>query len=110
MADILAVNKADGDRIVLAQQACIHYATATHLLPPKPNGWTPKVLTCSAQAGTGIAELWQTIQDYQQTTLKSGFFIENRRQQAHYWLHEALQAGLRERFFQNPTVRERLAC
>ncbi len=110
MADILAVNKADGDRMPLAQQARIHYASATHLLPAKASGWAPKVLLCSAQDGTGIAELWQATQDYQQMTLKSGFFVENRQQQAHYWLQEALQAGLRERFFQHPAVRERLAA
>lgn len=110
MADILAVNKADGDRVTLAQQARIHYASATHLLPAKPSGWVPKVVLCSAQDGTGIQDLWQTIQDYRETTLKNGFFVANRQQQAHYWLQEALQAGLRERFFHHPAVRERLAA
>lgn len=108
MADILAVNKADGDRIKLANQARAYYLNATHLLPAKPNGWTPRVLTCSAEKGTGIQEIWETIDALKKQTRASGFFYENRRRQAHYWLHESLQAGLQEMFFSYPGVKEKL--
>lgn len=110
MADILAVNKADGDRVKLANQARAHYLNATHLLPPGPSGWAPKVLACSAEQGTGIAEIWQAIQEFKTHTLANGFFHENRRQQAGYWLQEALLAGLQTTFFNNPAVRETLAA
>jgi LAO/AO transport system kinase len=110
MADILAVNKSDGDRLKLANQARAHYLNATHLLPSKPSGWTPKVLACSAEQGTGVAEIWQAIQEFKSHTLANGFFHENRRQQAGYWLQEALQAGLQAAFFSNPAVREKLAA
>lgn len=110
MADILAVNKADGDRVKLANQARAHYLNATHLLPPKPSGWTPKVLACSAEQGTGIAEIWQAIQEFRDFTLANGFFRENRKRQAGYWLQEALQHGLQTAFFSDPAVREKLAA
>lgn len=110
MADILAVNKADGDRVKLANQARAHYLNATHLLPPKPSGWTPKILACSAEQGAGIAEIWQTIVEFRDFTVANGFFQENRRRQAGYWLQEALQQGLQAAFFSNPAVREKLAA
>lgn len=110
MADILAVNKADGERIKLANQARAHYLNATHLLPPRPGGWSPRVLACSAEQGSGIAEIWQTILEFREQMIAGGFFDENRRRQAGYWLHEALVSGLQSAFFQHPAVREKLAA
>ena len=108
MADVLAVNKADGDRTQLANQARAHYLNATHLLPAKPSGWSPQVLACSATEGTGIPEIWAALQAYQSQTLSNGFFSENRRQQAGYWLRESLEASLRQLFYGNPAVRAQL--
>ncbi len=110
MADILAVNKADGERIKLANQARAHYLNATHLLPSRPSGWAPKVLACSAEQGAGIADIWQSILEFRDQTVANGFFEENRRRQAGYWLHEALMSGLQNAFFQHPAVREKLAA
>lgn len=110
MADILAVNKADGDRIKAANQARAYYLNAIHLLPAKPSGWAPRVLACSAQEGTGIMEIWQATLDFKAQSMATGFFYENRRQQAAYWLQEALQSGLQAAFFNNPLVREKLAA
>lgn len=109
MADILAVNKADGERVNLANQARSFYLNATHLLPPKPSGWTPRVLTCSSQNSTGIAEIWQAVEEYRTMTVENGFFVKNRRQQAEYWLREALDTGLKAAFFSHPEVQARLA-
>jgi len=108
MADLLAVNKADGDRTRLANQARAHYLNATHLLPSKPSGWSPQVLACSATEGTGIPEIWEALQACQSQTLSNGFFSENRRQQAGYWLRESLEASLRQLFYGNPAVRAQL--
>jgi LAO/AO transport system kinase len=98
MADILVVNKADGDRVKSANQARAHYFNAVHLLPPKPGGWSPQVLTCSAQEGVGIDRLWDTVQDYRKKMEANGYWRENRQKQAYYWLQEALQTGLQEYF------------
>ncbi|MEZ4940906.1 MAG: methylmalonyl Co-A mutase-associated GTPase MeaB [Saprospiraceae bacterium] len=110
MADILAVNKADGDRVKLANQARAHYLNATHLLPPKASGWAPRVLTCSAQEGAGIAEVWEAISACRDLMLENSFFAKNRRQQAKYWLEEAIEAGIKAAFYGNPAVQTKLAA
>lgn len=105
MADLLVVNKADGDRIKLANQARGHYLNATHLLPLKPSGWQPRVMACSALENTGIAELWEAIEAFQAETLANGFLLENRKQQALYWLEDAIESGLKTLFYANPEVK-----
>jgi LAO/AO transport system kinase len=108
MADFILVNKSDGDRLRLANEASAHYINATHLLPPKASQWPPKVLTCSALEKTGIEALWQGLEAFHRHGLSNGYFIENRKNQASYWLKEALQDGLSNLFYQNPAVVETL--
>jgi LAO/AO transport system kinase len=110
MADLLAVNKADGDRIKLANQARAHYLNAVHLLPLKPSGWAPQVLACSAEQGVGIAELWSAIESFREKTTQNGYLQQNRRQQAAYWLKESLDSGLHDLFYLDPQIREKLAA
>jgi len=109
MADLLVVNKADGDRIKLANQARGHYLNATHLLPVKPSGWQPRVMVCSALENSGITDLWDAISAFQNDLLANGFFAENRRQQARYWLEDSIEAGLKTMFYNHPAVKEKLA-
>lgn len=109
MADVLVVNKSDGDRVQLANQARAHYLNATHLLPQKASSWQPRVLACSAMENTGISEVWQCIEEFHTQTRKTGFFEENRRQQARFWLEDALEAGLKAKFYQDPRVKETLS-
>ncbi len=109
MADLLVVNKADGERIRLANQARGHYLNAAHLFPPKPSGWTPRVLACSALDHSGIAEVWEAVEAFQQQPLGNGFLAESRRQQAHFWLEDSLEAGLKSMFYQHPGVRAKIA-
>lgn len=104
MADILVVNKADGDRVTLANQARMHYLNATHLLPPKPSGWSPQVLACSALEKLNIEKVWETVLSYRDSTLANGFFAENRRKQAAYWLHESLRQGLERLLAEMPEL------
>lgn len=108
MADFIAVNKADGERLPLARRARQEYRNALHLLPPKESGWVPPVGICSATAGTGIPEIWQQVEAYRKTTEENGYFEHNRRAQAHYWLHETISSQLRAAFFEDPDVREKL--
>ncbi len=108
MADLLVVNKADGDRIKLANQARGHYLNATHLLPVKPSGWQPRVMVCSALENSGITDLWDAISAFQNDLLANGFFAENRRQQARYWLEDSIEAGLKTMFYNHPAVKEKL--
>lgn len=108
MADILVVNKADGDRQKLAAMAQAHYRNAVHLQAPHPGGWAPQVLTASATTHTGIEKIWNTILEYHTTTTENGYWAQNRRQQAHFWLHEALAAGLRRLLYEHPFIQSEL--
>ena len=106
MADLLAVNKADGDRVNLAKEAQRAYRNALHLFPPKESGWTPPVLRCSALHGEGIPEVWEQVAKYQTDTNGSGYFRQHRQEQAKYWLREFIQEKLTLLFFENPAVKE----
>ena len=64
MADLMAINKADGDNKLRAQSAQREYQNALHLFPPPPSGWTPRVVTCSRDGETGIAEIWETVLEH----------------------------------------------
>lgn len=110
MADLLVVNKADGDRVQLANQARAHYLNAIHYLPAASSGWTPRVLTCSAQNGNGIPPLWDALTAYHTHMLASGYFAENRRTQSGYWFRESLENGLKTAFYRQPGVQTELAA
>lgn len=106
MADLLVVNKADGERLQLARQAQGYYLNAVRLLPPHPSGWVPRVLACSSAERTGIQEVWQAVVECLQQLKASGYFQQQRRQQALYWLHETVESSLRQHFYQHPAVQQ----
>jgi len=108
MLDGMAINKADGDNKRKAERARIEYAGALHLFPASPDGWTPRVLTCSSIAGNGIAEVWQMVLDHRQLLEGNGFLARERNQQALQWMHELTMLGLDELFRCNRAVAERL--
>ncbi|MFN0216198.1 MAG: methylmalonyl Co-A mutase-associated GTPase MeaB [Saprospiraceae bacterium] len=109
MADFLIVNKSDGDRVKLANQAQGHYLNAIHLFPPKSNNWQSSVMACSALENKGISEVWELILEFQRITLANGFLQKNRRHQAQFWLEDALEEGLKAIFYKHPAVKEKLA-
>lgn len=108
MADLLVVNKADGERLKLARQAQMHYLNAVRLLPPKPSGLTPRVLACSALEGAGIDALVQALDESFAQIHDKGFLQENRRMQARYWFAESLREGLMDAFYGDAHVRDLL--
>ena len=108
MADLVAVNKADGEREMMAKQAKAFYKNALHLYPAKENQWIPQVVTCSALSKLGIADIWQLILDYQQFTQANNYFYDNRKAQSIYWLHDTIQQSLKKQFYQDPSVQSRL--
>lgn len=105
LADLLAVNKADGERLTAARQAQQDYQQALHLFPPKPNGWVPEVLTCSATTGEGVDKILVTIEKFHTSLLENGFFNEQRRQQQRQWLRALLRSELWRSFHAEPSVR-----
>ncbi len=76
MADLIVINKADGDNIKKAKLAKTEFNRALHLFPAKSSGWQPKVTTCSAITHEGIADVWQTISEYFDLTKSNHYFDE----------------------------------
>jgi LAO/AO transport system kinase len=109
MADLVAVNKSDGDRVSLAHEARVFYQNALHLFPNNASNWTPQVLNCSAIEKIGFSEIQKNLEDFQKMTRENGFFEKNRQNQAQFWLREAIENGLRDTFFNHPTVKNQFA-
>ncbi|SNZ00301.1 methylmalonyl Co-A mutase-associated GTPase MeaB [Flagellimonas pacifica] len=106
MADAIAINKADGNNLEKAKLAKIEFTRALHLYPPKENGWTPKVLSCSAVENTGILEIWQMIEEFIAQNRKNGFFEKNRQTQSKNWFLQTVDELLRQFFHQKETFKK----
>lgn len=104
VADAIAITKADGENRERAEVARTEYEKALHLLSDTESGWDPPVLTCSAQTGTGIDEVWSTVERYRAYTEETGFFEKQRRRQARHWMYQAIEQRLRDDFFADPDV------
>ena len=108
LADMIAVNKADGDNIKRANRAAAEYRSALHILSPRSEHWHPPVLTYSAMEGTGLAELWQKILDHRTAMQASGDFAARRRQQEVKWMWSMLDQRVYERLHTDAGLRTRL--
>lgn len=104
MADLIVINKADGDNLKRARLAKTEYNRALHLFPAKQSGWQPKVSTCSALNQEGIADVWQELENYFEATKTSGFFDAHRREQNAYWLTETINEQLKTDFYNRPGI------
>ncbi|HKZ37796.1 MAG TPA: methylmalonyl Co-A mutase-associated GTPase MeaB [Chryseolinea sp.] len=87
MAQAIVITKADGDNVKNAEIAKATFQQAFHLLPSSSSEWIPKILTASAQTGSGIEEIWQMILSYKEQTMVSGFFALNRTKQNIEWFN-----------------------
>src|SRR4029079_1163336 len=81
LADMIAVNKADGDNVKRANAAAAEYRAALHILSPRSPNWRPPVVTCSAQTGTGVEDLWRRILEHHLALSNSGEHAARRRAQ-----------------------------
>ena len=108
MADLLTINKADGDNLAKAHLAKSAYKNAMHLLPPHKFGWTPPVTSCSATENTGINTIWESINSYYQLLNKGDNLHKIRKAQNDSWLNETLQNRLLEDFLIHPEVKKQL--
>jgi len=106
MADILVINKADGDNLKKAQSAKNEYQNALRLFPLTDSGWVPLVEICSAIERNGINKIWEIISEYFSFTRKNNYFYQNRTHQLTRCMKEAINNELIDEFYQNPIVSE----
>ncbi|MFM1877963.1 MAG: hypothetical protein RLZZ241_829 [Bacteroidota bacterium] len=102
MADVIAINKADGENLPKALNEQKSLETTLHFYAAKPGGWKPQVTLCSALEGTGIAEIWNIIQDFQKQMSDNASFYEKRKNQNLKWFKQHLDHGLIQYFRQKP--------
>jgi len=93
-ADLVLINKADGDLLPAANLARADYEGALHLLRPANAAWTPEVLTCSALHGEGIERVWDAVRRYHDALEAAGELAARRARQTRSWLWGEVQAGL----------------
>jgi LAO/AO transport system kinase len=98
LADLIVVNKADGDRIPLAKRARGDYRHALRMLPPSTPGWETPVLIASATEGTGLAEIWETIEKHRALLDETGLLEERRLRQQQRWLSSMIEEAVLNAF------------
>jgi len=108
MADLIVINKADGDNIAKAKLAKTEFNRALHLFPAKSSGWSPKVTTCSAFEKTGIDDVWKTISEYFELVKSNGYFEEKRKDQNQFWMIETINEHLKNKFYHHPEIMDLL--
>lgn len=108
LADLVAINKADGAGLAAAERTAAEANHALHFFPGSPSGWTPRAFACSAHTGRGIRELWNCILERSAITAANGWFDRNRREQRRRWMRESIDQGLGQLFSTNPLVRARM--
>ncbi|MBL8704827.1 MAG: methylmalonyl Co-A mutase-associated GTPase MeaB, partial [Rhodospirillales bacterium] len=94
LADLLAVNKADGENIAAAERAAADYANAIRLLRPPAPWWTPAVLQCSGLTGAGVPAVWDAVAAFRQAGEASGGIQKRRALQAKARLWTEVGDGL----------------
>jgi LAO/AO transport system kinase len=110
VADVIAVNKADGDNVERAERACRQFEKALHYLTPASPIWSPRAMTCSSLEvdNPGMLKIWEAVLEHRRLYLERGALANKRRQQALDWMWSLLEEGLRERFYSNPEIIARL--
>ncbi len=105
MADLLVINKADGDNIKKAELAKREYENALQLFPPMENGWKPKVVTASALNGKGLKIIDETINEFVSLTKQNGYFESNRKNQDLSLFELNIKNSLVDTFFQDKNMK-----
>ncbi len=94
LADLIVVNKADGDRVPLAKRARGDYRHALRMLPPSTPGWETPVEIASAAEGTGLAEIWSSVEKHRALLEETGLLEERRRHQTERWLDAMIEEAV----------------
>ena len=105
LADIVVVNKADGDHAVEAEAAARELSAALRLIYPRETLWRPPVLTMSALTGAGLTALWDTVERHRRVLTEAGEFDARRRGQQVDWTWAMVRDAVLDRVLTNPAVR-----
>lgn len=108
MADVLVINKADGDNRARCIATQAEMKRVLHYLHRPTEGWETPALLASALTGEGVDDVWKVTGEYFKTVTATGGLSDRRRQQAVEWMHALIQESLRSRFYARMDVKARL--
>ena len=104
LADMIAINKADGDNVKRAQSAAAEYHNALQIFTPHGATWFPPVLTVSGRDNHGLKELWAKVLEHREKMTATGEFAARRQSQAVSWMRDMLEDRLMGALRANPKV------
>ncbi|WP_405858988.1 methylmalonyl Co-A mutase-associated GTPase MeaB [Streptomyces sp. NBC_00090] len=105
LADVVAVNKADGPHTTDARAAARELAGALRLMHGREAVWTPPVLSCSARESTGLDEVWERLENHRSLLDAAGRLDARRREQQVDWAWTMVRDELLGRLHSHPAVR-----
>ncbi len=105
MADLLVINKADGDNIDKATLAKSQYSSALRMFPPNESNWNPIAETCSSINNIGIDKIENIINEYVNNTKSNGYFDFNRNNQAVFIFIDFINRILNQQFHQSKVIK-----
>ena len=108
LADLVVVNKADGDLAAAAGRTAGDYANALHLVRPRWRAWSPQAVQCSALTHSGIDAVWSTIGQFRAAVETDGELVEHRAHQATAWMWSEVRDTLVDGLRLDERVRELL--
>ncbi|MBF0160304.1 MAG: methylmalonyl Co-A mutase-associated GTPase MeaB [Magnetococcales bacterium] len=109
MADIILINKADGDMVQAAEMTCHQVHSALSLRAQPAADWQPCTRMVSAVSGQGMAAALDLFTSFRDTLSASGALQRKRLTQASNWMWQRLREGLMARFMSDPTIQRLLS-
>jgi LAO/AO transport system kinase len=109
MADMVVINKADGDNVRNSEMARLQYQNALHIFPQSESGWEPVVTKASSTKNTGIDTVWDEITKYKQLVTENGYFIKNRNHQKIRWMYNNINEELKRMFYGSKDIANELS-
>ncbi len=108
MADMVVINKADGDNIRMSEMAKRQYQNALHIFPQSESGWSPVVSTASAIKNIGIDVVWDEVSKFKKLVDDNGYFLKNRKHQQIQWMYNNINEELKNLFYGSKAISSHL--
>ena len=109
LADLVVVNKSDGNQESQAKKAQSEYSKAMYLQPTSKNSWTPQILRCSALEKRGMDKIWKAAKSFRETLQNSGEWEKQRRTQSGKWMWSMVEEGLITNFRNHPSLQKKIS-
>ncbi|WP_372744320.1 methylmalonyl Co-A mutase-associated GTPase MeaB [Lutibacter sp.] len=109
MADMVVINKADGDNVRMSEMARLQYQNALHIFPQSESGWSPVVSTASAIKNIGISNVWDEVSKFKMLVDENGYFFKNRNHQQIQWMYNNINEELKRLFYGSKNIKNHLS-